>query len=75
MIQSLLEDKNNRVFVHCSSGISRGPSSVLLHLCLYKKVKCWDDIQESEKIVKQHHQEAFPNIKTVTRVINNNLEF
>jgi hypothetical protein len=25
--------------------------------------------------MKQHHQEAFPNIKAVTRVINGNLDF
>jgi protein tyrosine phosphatase (PTP) superfamily phosphohydrolase (DUF442 family) len=47
MIQNLLEDKHNRVFVHCGSGISRGPSAVLTHLCLYKKVNCWEDIDMS----------------------------
>jgi len=39
VIQNILEDKHNKVFVHCSSGISRGPSTVLTHLCIYKKVK------------------------------------
>jgi hypothetical protein len=75
MIQNLLEDKHNKVFVHCSSGISRGPSAVLTHLCLYKKVNCWEDIDQSAVLIQQHHQEAFPNIKAVTRVVNNNLEF
>jgi protein-tyrosine phosphatase len=46
IISNIVDDvsSNNKVFVHCTSGVSRGPSVVLTHLCLFKKVKCWQDV-------------------------------
>ena len=40
-LQGLVESKNKTVLVHCTSGVTRAPTVVLLHQCLYKKVQCW----------------------------------
>lgn len=38
-IFGLADKQNKKVFVHCSSGLMRSPTSVLAYLCIFKRVK------------------------------------
>jgi predicted protein tyrosine phosphatase len=40
-INDMINNKGLNVYVHCTAGMGRAPASVLVYLCLYKKVKCW----------------------------------
>lgn len=51
-----LDDMINRqglkVYVHCTAGMGRAPACVLVYLCLFKKVHCWDDPKAVDLWVK-----------------------
>lgn len=40
-LQDLVENKGRTVLIHCTTGVSRGPTVAILHQCLYKKVESW----------------------------------
>ena len=41
-----------KVFVHCSSGVSRSPTLALTYLCLYKKIEDWRNPESSAHYLK-----------------------
>jgi protein-tyrosine phosphatase len=42
-LNNMISKQQMTVYVHCTSGVSRGPSLVLVYLCLYKRVKQWQN--------------------------------
>ena len=44
---NILNDMINRqglkVYVHCTAGMGRAPACVLSYLCIFKKVRGWQD--------------------------------
>lgn len=74
-LQDLVENKGRTVFIHCTSGVSRGPTVALLHQCLYKKVNTWESVSKTSDYIKNSHHLAHPNIKVVTKIIRDNQEF
>lgn len=38
-IHGLVDKQNKKVFIHCSSGLTRSPTCVLAYLCIFKRVK------------------------------------
>ena len=51
-LNNILNALNSKVYVHCSSGLSRAPSVVLMYLCLFKKVKSWRSVDDTVKYLK-----------------------
>lgn len=41
---NMVNNKNLRVFVHCSSGLIRAPTVVLAYLCMFKRVRNWQNV-------------------------------
>ena len=66
---------NLTVYVHCTSGISRAPAVVLAYLCLFKRVKQWQNPSYVSSFVKQFHVNSNPNMRAVERVVQANLGF
>lgn len=60
-LNDMINNKKLKVFVHCSSGISRAPTVVLAYLCLFKRVPEWSNIIKTSKYFKEHYHVAFPN--------------
>ena len=74
----VLNDMINRglkVYVHCTAGMGRAPASVLVYLCLFKKVSCWQDPQAVDKLVKSYRKVSTPNMRAVNNVINSSKWF
>ena len=69
-LNDMINIKNQTVYVHCTAGMGRAPACVLVYLCLYKKVQCWNDPNEVDKFVKSYRKVSVPNLKAVTRVFN-----
>lgn len=40
-LNEMIQDEQQRVFVHCTSGIVRAPTLVIIYLCLFMKHKEW----------------------------------
>ena len=63
------------VYIHCTSGISRAPTVVMVYLCLFKRVKQWQNPYYVAQFVKAFHLNSSPNMRAVQRVVEANLEF
>ena len=45
-LNHMVNEEGLNVYVHCTSGISRAPAVVIAYLCLFKKIKCWQSIED-----------------------------
>ena len=68
----MINTQNLKVYVHCTAGMGRAPACVLVYLCLFKKVDCWNDPEKVNQFVKSFRKVSVPNMKAVKRVFNEN---
>jgi protein-tyrosine phosphatase len=40
-LNDMINNKGQKVYVHCTAGMGRAPACVLVYLVLFKKVSCW----------------------------------
>ena len=45
-INDFVENKNHKLFVHCTTGVSRGPTLILVYLSLFCKHENYDNLGE-----------------------------
>lgn len=74
-LNNMINNMGLTVYIHCTSGISRAPTVVLVYLCLFKRVKQWQNPYSVAQLVKAFHLNSSPNMRAVKRVVEANLEF
>ncbi len=68
-INDMINNKGLNLYVHCTAGMGRAPASVLVYLCLYKKVRCWQNPSDVDKLVKSYRKVSVPNMRAVYGVV------
>jgi len=58
-------NKNQKVYVHCTSGYTRCTTLVIFYLALYLKSKNWQQIKEIERLLAWVHNGSSPNLQNV----------
>lgn len=74
-LNNLVNNQNLNVFIHCSSGVSRAPAVAITYLCLFKKVKCWDNPDDVAHFVKAFNPNICPNMRMVKKCVEANRDF
>jgi protein-tyrosine phosphatase len=76
-LQALARKRKNgpRVFVCCSSGITRSPTVVLAYLVLFKKVSTWRDLSKSDALLRKCHPVSSPNLSLIAKVLEDHKAF
>lgn len=69
MIHDLVDNQGLKLYVHCTAGMGRAPAAVLVYLCLYKKVRCWNNPTDVDLLVKSYRKVSVPNMRAVYRII------
>jgi len=65
----MINKKGLKVYVHCTAGMGRAPASVLVYLCLFKRVSCWNDPRAVDLFVKSYRKVSTPNMRAVCNVV------
>ena len=73
-MHSLLE-KGLKVFVYCTSGMTRAPTLVIAYLCLYLKHKNWQNPNDVSMYVFNEYFWSVPNMKAVFRMLREYKQF
>lgn len=74
-LNDLLNNKNKKVFIHCTSGIVRSPTVVLAYHCLYKRTEHWKNVHLSRNSIVESVNDSNPNVDIVEKIIQDNYEF
>jgi protein-tyrosine phosphatase len=68
-IHDMVDKQGLNVYIHCTAGMGRAPASLLVYLCLFKKVKCWQNPTEVDLLVKSFRKVSVPNMKAVYKIV------
>mmetsp|Transcript_19842 Transcript_19842/g.27459 ORF Transcript_19842/g.27459 Transcript_19842/m.27459 type:complete len:93 (+) Transcript_19842:273-551(+) len=60
-INKMINDESRKVYVHCTGGQGRGPSTAVAYLCLFKGMKP----EEAEQLVKSFRKVSKPDMKAI----------
>lgn len=74
-LHDLIDIKGHHVFVHCSSGVSRAPTLVLVYLALFLQHKHWDNLTELHNFVLEYYHVSMANLIIAQKCIEVNREF
>jgi predicted protein tyrosine phosphatase len=74
-IDHLINEKDKKVYVHCTSSITRSPSAVITYLCLFMRASDWKNPQRVAALVKDFHKIAHPNMVAIQKTLILNNEF
>ena len=58
------------VYLHDNNGISRAPTLLLGYLCLYVKIRTYENLPEAQKLIQSYHGAARPNLKIVKLLLH-----
>lgn len=75
VINDMINNKGLNLYVHCTAGMGRAPASVLVYLCLFKKVKGWQNPSEVDRLVKSYRKVSVPNMRAVYAVVDGQKHF
>lgn len=74
-LDNMINKQNLHVFVHCNTGISRGPTLVILYFALFLRHEKWNDIGELEHYIMNEYNICNPNTDIVEEVLRLNATF
>ena len=55
--------------------MGRATAAVVVYLCIFKKVRDWQDPYAIDKFVKSYRKVSVPNMNAVCNVVNQNKDF
>jgi len=64
-LNDMINNQGLKVYVHGTSGISRGPTAILTYLAIYKRVNTWQDVLQTERYIHQYHAASHSNTSLV----------
>ena len=65
----MINEHGEEVFVHCTTGISRVSTLVLVYLAIYCRHKQWNNVDALKSMLKNHYDLSFPNMQAVNLCI------
>ena len=65
VLNDMINNKGLKVYVHCTAGMGRAPACVLVYLCLFKKLSCWENPTAVDQLVKSYRKVSVPNMRAV----------
>lgn len=69
-LNTMINQENLKVYVHCTAGMGRAPACVLAYLCLFKRIECWADPSAVDRWVKTQRKVSTPNMRAVYNAVN-----
>lgn len=69
VLNDMINNQGLTVYVHCTAGMGRAPACVLVYLCLFKKVSCWNNPTDVDRLVKSYRKVSVPNMNAVYNVV------
>ena len=64
-LDHLLSKQKEKVYIHCTAGLSRSTTVVITYLTLFQKSKMWFNTNKVEDLVAQCCSGSSPNIQAV----------
>ena len=74
ILHKMKDVEKHKVFVHCSAGISRGPTLLIVYLSLYLKLNVSENVQQVMDYVESEFIWEDANLKVAKYVVDTHPE-
>jgi len=74
LLHNLKDIEKHKVFLHCSAGISRGPTLLIVYLALYLKLNISENLQQVRDFVESEYIWEDANLKMAKLVVDSHPE-
>ena len=71
-IENVVSVKRKKVFVYCTSGVSRASTVIMTFLAFFKQVERHDDLQYIEDLLGMFNPGSLPNAEAVALLLERN---
>lgn len=68
-MNDLINEKGHTLYIHDSSSITRSPTLVLTYLCLFVRIRTYENLPEACSLIKQYHSVSTPNTKVLQKTL------
>ena len=68
-LNDLVNEQGHTVYLHDNTGISRAPTLLLSYLCLYARIRTYENLPEASKLITTQCNTAVPNLKIITKLL------
>lgn len=71
-LNDLINNRGQKVFIHCYTGISRAPTVIIAYLALFLRHPAWNDLEELRTYLRRYYGMGEPNMRAVKLCIERN---
>jgi len=71
-LHDMLNVQKLKVYVHCTSSVTRAPTVVTTYMALYVRHPMWKQPNLIAQNIKEFHKVSWPNMKAVHTIIKGN---
>jgi len=65
----LITERGHTVYINDNSSITRAPTLALTYLCLFVKIRTYENLSEACRLIKQYHNVSTPNVKVLEKTL------
>ena len=75
ILNDLINNQGHMVFVNCTTGVSRGPTLIIVYLALFIQHDCWDDLEKIYDFLQSEYPYQDPNLSVAQILIDTKRDF
>jgi hypothetical protein len=68
-LNDMITERGHTVYINDNSSITRAPTLALTYLCLFVKIRTYENLPEACRLIKQYHNVSTPNVKVLEKTL------
>lgn len=68
-LNDMITERGHTVYINDNSSITRAPTLALTYLCLFVKIRTYENLPEACRLIKQYHNVSTPNVKILEKTL------
>ena len=68
-LNDMINEQGLTVYVHDNSSLTRAPTLVICYLCLFVRIRTYENLPEAGALIKQYHNVSTPNLKILQKTL------
>lgn len=68
-LNDMINERELTVYIHDNSSMTRAPTLALTYLCLFVRIRTYENLPEASRLIKQYHNVSTPNLDILQKTL------